>query len=70
MGERTDAYTVLVRKPAGMRPLGEARRRWKNNIKMDLQEIVWRCGLDRSGSGQGQVAGSCDSSDGRLGSII
>ena len=29
-------------KPEGKRPLGRARRRWEDNIKMDLQEVGWR----------------------------
>jgi len=32
-------YRVLVRKPEGKRPLGRPRRRWEDNIKMDLQEV-------------------------------
>jgi len=36
MGERRDAYTVLVRKPEGKRPLGRHTCRWEDNIKMDL----------------------------------
>jgi hypothetical protein len=32
-------YRVLVRKPEGKRPLGRPRRRWKDNINMDLQEV-------------------------------
>jgi hypothetical protein len=35
-------YRVLVRKPGGKRPLGRPRRKWENNIKMDLQEV--ECG--------------------------
>ena len=38
-GERSDAYRVLVGKPEGKGPLGRSRRRWENNIKMDLQEV-------------------------------
>jgi hypothetical protein len=37
-------YRVLVGKPEGKRPLGRPRRRWEDNIKMDLQEVeceVW-----------------------------
>jgi hypothetical protein len=39
MGEIRGPYGVLVGKPEGKRPLGRPRRRWKNNIKMDLQEV-------------------------------
>jgi hypothetical protein len=38
MGEARGVYMVLVRKPEGRRPLGRPRRRWEENIKMDLQE--------------------------------
>ena len=37
-GERRGMYSDLVGKPGGKRPLGRPRRRWENNIKMDLQE--------------------------------
>jgi hypothetical protein len=39
MGERRGVYRVLVGKPEGKRPLGRRRRRWEDNIKMDLQEV-------------------------------
>jgi hypothetical protein len=39
MGERRDAYRVLVGKSEGMRPLGRPRYRREINIKMDLQEV-------------------------------
>ena len=45
----------------GKRPLGRPRRRWEDNIKMDLQDV--RCGgygLDGAGSREGQVAGTCE----------
>ena len=42
MGEERVAYRVLVGKPEGKRPLGRPRRRWVDNIRMDLQEVV--CG--------------------------
>jgi hypothetical protein len=45
MGERRDAYRVLVGKTDGKRSLGRPKRRWKDNIKIDLQEVRWR-GLD------------------------
>ena len=40
MGEDRVLHRVLVGKPEGKRPLGRPRRRWENNIKMDLQEVV------------------------------
>jgi hypothetical protein len=39
MGEARGAYNILVRMPEGRRPLGRPRRRWEDNIKMDLREI-------------------------------
>jgi len=39
MGERRGVYRVLLGKPEGKRPLGRPRRRWEDNIKMDLQEL-------------------------------
>jgi len=42
MGEERGPYRVLVGKPEGKRPLGRRRRRWVDNIRMDLQEV--RCG--------------------------
>jgi hypothetical protein len=39
MGERRGAYRALVGKPQGRRPLGRPRRRWEDNIKMDLREV-------------------------------
>ncbi|KAJ4428368.1 hypothetical protein ANN_24387 [Periplaneta americana] len=39
MGESRNAYRVLVGRPAGKRPLGRPRRRWEDNIKMDLREV-------------------------------
>jgi hypothetical protein len=38
MGEKRDVYRLLVGKPEGKRPLGRPRRRWMDNIKMDLLE--------------------------------
>ncbi|KAJ4448554.1 hypothetical protein ANN_10572 [Periplaneta americana] len=39
MGESRSAYRVLVGRPEGKRPLGRPRRRWEDNIKMDLREV-------------------------------
>ena len=61
MGEERGAYRVLVGKPEGKRRMGRPRRRWVDNIRMDLQEVG--CGyvdwIGR-GPGQGQVADACE----------
>jgi hypothetical protein len=41
MGEKRGTYRILVGRPEGRRPLGGPRRRWEDNIKMDLQEVGW-----------------------------
>jgi hypothetical protein len=41
MGEKRNAYRILVGKPEGRRPLGRPRRKWVDNIKMDLRGIGW-----------------------------
>ena len=43
MGEGRGVHRVLVGKPEGKRPLGRPRRRWEDNIKMDLQEVGGVC---------------------------
>jgi hypothetical protein len=58
-GERRGLYRVLVGKPVGKRPLGRPKLRWKDNIKMDLQEgdvgewaeSIWH----RTGTGVGNL---------------
>jgi hypothetical protein len=40
-GEKRNAYRLLVGKPEGRRPLGRPRRRWVDNIMMDLGEVGW-----------------------------
>jgi hypothetical protein len=39
MGEVRGAYNILVGRPEGRRPLGRPRRRWEDNVKMDVTEI-------------------------------
>jgi hypothetical protein len=41
MGEGRGAYRVLVGRPEGRRLLGRPRRRWEDNVKMDLQDVGW-----------------------------
>jgi hypothetical protein len=41
MGENRNAYRILVGMPEGKRPLERPRRRWVDNIKMDITEIGW-----------------------------
>jgi hypothetical protein len=43
VGEGRVAYRVLVGKPEEKRPLGRPRRRWEDNIRMDLQEVGFGC---------------------------
>jgi hypothetical protein len=53
MGEGSGVHRVLVRKPEGKRPIGRPRRRWEDNVKMDLQEVGWR--WLRIGTGGGHL---------------
>jgi hypothetical protein len=50
MGEKRNAYRLLVGKGEGKRPIGRPRRRWVDNFKMDLLEIGWG-GVDWIGLG-------------------
>jgi hypothetical protein len=40
-GEKMNSYRILMENPEGERPLGRPRRRWVDNIKIDLREIGW-----------------------------
>jgi hypothetical protein len=51
MGQKRNAYRLLVRKPEGKRSLGRLRRRWVDNIKMDFLELGWG-GVDWIGLAQ------------------
>jgi hypothetical protein len=69
MGEWRVMYRVLVGKFEGKRPLGRPRRRWEDNIKVDVQEVG--CGgMDWIELAQDrQVAGTCESGNEPSGSI-
>jgi hypothetical protein len=41
IGEKRNAYRILVGKPEGKIPLGRPRRRWENNIRIDLRDREW-----------------------------
>jgi hypothetical protein len=41
MGQKRNAYRLLVGKPEGKRLLGRPRRRWVDNIRMDLVDVEW-----------------------------
>jgi hypothetical protein len=70
MGAVRNAYKILVGKPKGKRQLGRPRRRWEDNIKIDLKEKgFWGCELNSSCSGRGPVAGSCEHGNDPPGSI-
>jgi hypothetical protein len=45
MGEKKNAYRILVGKPEGRKLLGRPKHRWVNNIKIDIKELGWY-GLD------------------------
>jgi hypothetical protein len=66
MGEDRGVHRVLVVRPEGKRPLGKPRRRWEDNIKMDLQEVGGGCG---DWMELAQVAGTCGYGEEISGSI-
>jgi hypothetical protein len=59
MGEERGVHRVLVGKPEGMRSLGRPKRRWEDNIRMDLQEVGGVVGTGwswlRIGTGYGHL---------------
>ena len=63
------SYLIQVGKPEGRRPLERPRRRWEDNIKVDLQDCGWGHKLDKPVSGSGQVVGSCECDNKPSGSI-
>ena len=69
MGESRGVYRLLVEKPEGMRPLVRIWHRWEDNIKRIFKSGMWLHGLDRSGSGQGEMVGTCECRNEPSGSI-
>jgi hypothetical protein len=53
VGKIRNAYSLLVGKPERKRPLGRPRRRWEDNIRMDLREVEWD-GVDWMHQAQGR----------------
>jgi hypothetical protein len=71
MGEDRGVYRVLVGKPEGKRPLGRPRRRWEDNIKIDLQEVGGGRGpwMELAQDRDGWMAGTCGYGEELSGSI-
>jgi hypothetical protein len=67
--EKRGTYRVLVGRPEGRRPLGRPRRRWKDNTKMDFQELVWGMGWIELAQYKDRVAGCCECGNEPPGSI-
>jgi hypothetical protein len=68
-GEKRNAYRIMVGKPEEKRPLERPRRRWVDNIKIDLKARMGWYGLDRCGSRYGPVKGSCQHGNEPWGSL-
>jgi hypothetical protein len=69
VGDRRGAYSVLVERPEGKRPLGRLGRRWEVNVNINIQEVGWG-GMDWIDlAQQGQVAGTCECCNEPLGCI-
>jgi hypothetical protein len=60
MGERRGAYRALVGRPEGRRPLERPRRRWEDNIKIDLTVVGWGGKTGSILHRLGRVAGYCE----------
>jgi len=65
-GEERGVYRVLMVKPEGRRPLGRPRRRWVDNIRMDLQEVGYGY---MDWIGLAQVADACECGNEPSGSV-
>jgi hypothetical protein len=54
IGEERKVYMVLVGKPEGNKTLGRPRRRWENDIRMDVRKIGWVCRVDSVAQDRGR----------------
>jgi hypothetical protein len=68
MGDKMNAYRILVGNPEGNRPQRRPKSRWVDNIKMDLREIGWD-GMDWIDLAQAREQGSCERDSELSGSI-
>jgi hypothetical protein len=68
-GQRRGVYRVLVGKLKGKRPLVRPRRRWEENIEMDLQEVGCGAWTGLSWLRKGQMAGICECGNEASGTI-
>jgi hypothetical protein len=68
MGEKRNPYRLLVGKPEAKRPLERPRRRWMDNITMELVEVGWG-DVDRIGLAQDKLESSCEFSSEPSGSM-
>ena len=70
IGGRSDIFRFLLGKPEGRRPIGRSGHEWKYKIRVNLQHVVFGMnGLACSGSGKGQLAGTCECGNEPSGSI-
>jgi hypothetical protein len=60
IGEGWNICKIMLGRPEGKKWLGWFRNTWHDNIKIDRKEAMGWCGLDSSGSGQGQVVNPCE----------
>lgn len=56
-GENRNAERILCGKSEGSRQLRRARVRWENGIKINFKKLMWKGGIDKSGSGYGASGG-------------
>jgi hypothetical protein len=70
MGGREGACSILVGRPEGKTPLGRPKRRWGDNITVDIQKVAGEAWTGLLWLGQGQMEGCCERGNGPPGFII